>query len=35
MEIAKVGLEQKPGPGLGAAMNLLMSEGGDAKRCYQ
>mgnify|MGYP000919008511 CR=1 FL=1 len=31
MEIAKVGLEQKPGPGLGAAMNLLMSEGGMQK----
>ncbi|MGN9163828.1 L-cysteine desulfidase family protein [Tissierellaceae bacterium HCP3S3_D8] len=27
MDIAKVGLEEKPGPGLGAAMNLLMTEG--------
>lgn len=27
MSIAKVGLEEKPGPGLGAAMNLLMTEG--------
>lgn len=27
-----MGLEQKPGPGLGAAMNLLMSEGGGCKK---
>ena len=27
MDIAKVGLEEKSGPGLGAAMNLLMEEG--------
>lgn len=27
MNMAKVGMEQKPGPGLGAAMNLLMSDG--------
>lgn len=27
MDIAKVGMEEKPGPGLGAAMNLMMSEG--------
>ena len=27
MDIAKVGLEEKAGPGLGAAMKLLMSEG--------
>ncbi|MDR7869234.1 MAG: L-serine ammonia-lyase, iron-sulfur-dependent, subunit alpha [Tissierellaceae bacterium] len=27
MGIAKVGMEEKPGPGLGAAMNLLMTEG--------
>lgn len=27
MDIAKIGLEEKSGPGLGAAMNLLMSEG--------
>ncbi len=27
MDIARVGLKEKPGPGLGAAMNLLMEEG--------
>lgn len=27
MDMAKVGLDEKPGPGLGAAMNLLMDEG--------
>lgn len=27
MDIAKVGLEEKSGPGLGAAMNILMEEG--------
>ena len=27
MDIAKVGMEEKPGPGLGAAMNLMMLEG--------
>lgn len=27
MDIAKVGLEEKPGPGLGSAMDLLMEEG--------